>query len=102
MSRSGLIRKVDKVGRVAIPSSIRTSFNLREDSMVEFGVTGSTITLQRYSPVCFVCGDDKDTSLYRLNCRGGVENEVRLCKSCKNQLLTASPVLSPIDIKEEP
>lgn len=101
MPRSGLIRKVDKVGRVAIPSTIRNAFNLREDSMVEFGVAGNVITMQRYSPVCLICGDDKDTSLYRLKSKGGVESEVRLCKSCKNQLNTASPVVSPLDIKEE-
>lgn len=101
MSRSGLIRKVDKVGRVAIPSTIRTAFNLREDSMVEFGVVNNIITMQRYSPVCIICGEDKDTSLYRLKSRGGAENDIRLCKSCKNQLNTASPVFSPIS-KEDP
>lgn len=91
--RSGLIRRLDKVGRVAIPAPIRQALNISEGSMVEFGVQGSTVTLTRYSPVCFICGDDHDVARYRIKGRGGVENDCRICASCKQQINTASPIL---------
>lgn len=99
MNRSGLIRKLDKVGRVSLPTSIRNALNIREGSMVEFGVEGSTVTLTRYSPVCFICGDDHDVSKYQIKTRPGATEmaEVRICQSCKLQLTNAKPVSEPMD-----
>ena len=53
---SGIERKIDRLGRVVIPSSIRERFGLSEGSYVEVSIRDGMIVLTPMQACCPVCG----------------------------------------------
>jgi AbrB family looped-hinge helix DNA binding protein len=53
---SGIERKIDRLGRVVIPSSIRERFGLSEGTYVELSVREGTIVLTPMHDSCPICG----------------------------------------------
>lgn len=86
MNRSGLIRQIDKLGRVSIPAEIRRSLNIRERDMVEFSVSGSRVCIERYDTVCFVCGGNKDVETVVIKGDRESEHRFNVCRGCLKQL----------------
>ena len=78
MKSTGIIRKVDELGRVVIPIEIRNQFNIAEKDPIEIYVDGSTIILKKYEPNCIFCGN--------------TENLVALiCENCSKKIGTLQP-----------
>ena len=50
MRSTGIIRKVDGLGRIVIPMEVRRSLEIYENDHVSIGVDGETIVLQRHRP----------------------------------------------------
>lgn len=85
MNRSGLVRQLDKLGRVSIPAEIRRSLNIREKNMVEFSVDGSRVYFERYTKVCLLCGRSEDVEVVIIpDTNGG--HPTRVCRSCMLQI----------------
>ncbi len=59
MKATGIIRRVDELGRVVIPIEIRNQFNIVEKDPIEIYVDGSSIVLKKYEPNCIFCGSTK-------------------------------------------
>lgn len=77
---SGLTRKIDKVGRVSIPTSVRESVGLLEGDQVEFGVVGNRIYMERYSKTCIICGTNRNIESRLLT--GPKPKPVCICQTC--------------------
>lgn len=60
MKATGIIRRVDELGRVVIPIEIRNQFNIVEKDPIEIYVDGSSIVLKKYEPNCIFCGSTKN------------------------------------------
>ena len=71
MKSTGIIRKLDELGRIVLPIEIRRNFNLAEKDAVEIFVEGDSIILRKHQPNCIICGDDKNLLEYkgRLICK---------------------------------
>jgi AbrB family transcriptional regulator, transcriptional pleiotropic regulator of transition state genes len=54
--QTGIVRRIDELGRIVIPSEIRKRFGLGEKDPVEISVQGDTILLARPHYVCVFCG----------------------------------------------
>lgn len=65
MKSTGIIRKVDELGRVVIPMEIRNQFNIVEKDPIEIYVEGSCIVLKKYEPNCIFCGNTKNLVEYK-------------------------------------
>ena len=50
MKSTGVIRRVDELGRVVIPIELRTQFGISEKDPMEIYVDGSSIILRKYEP----------------------------------------------------
>jgi len=76
MKSTGIIRKLDELGRIVLPIEMRRSFNLAEKDAVEIYVEGDSIILRKHQPNCLVCGESKNLVEYKgkLFCRGCVKN----------------------------
>ena len=48
MKSTGIIRRVDELGRVVIPIEIRNQFNIIEKDPIEIYVEGGTIVLKKF------------------------------------------------------
>ena len=65
MKSTGIIRKVDELGRVVIPIEIRNKFDIAEKDPIEIYVDGSSIVLKKYEPNCVFCGNTKNLTTYK-------------------------------------
>ena len=50
MKCTGIIRRIDDLGRVVIPKEIRRTLNLKEGDPLELYVTNDMVCFQRYYP----------------------------------------------------
>lgn len=65
MKSTGIVRKVDELGRVVLPIELRRTLDIAEKDALEIYVDGSTIILKKYEPACLFCGDAKDVVVYK-------------------------------------
>ena len=59
MKSTGIVRRVDELGRVVIPIELRNKFGICEKDPIEIFVDGSSIILKKYEPklVCTKCAE---------------------------------------------
>ncbi|MBE3585956.1 MULTISPECIES: AbrB/MazE/SpoVT family DNA-binding domain-containing protein [Desulfofundulus] len=71
MKSTGVVRKVDELGRVVIPIELRRTLGIDEKDALEIYVDNEKIILKKYEPGCVFCGNASDVQLYRgkLVCR---------------------------------
>lgn len=50
MKATGMVRKIDELGRIVIPIELRRNFDLQEKDSVEIFVTDNVIILKKYLP----------------------------------------------------
>lgn len=65
MKSTGIIRRVDELGRVVIPIELRNKFGIAEKDPIEIFVDGSNIVLKKFEPNCIFCGSSKKLSEYK-------------------------------------
>ena len=63
--RTGIVRHIDELGRIVIPSEIRKRFGLVEKDAVEISVRGDTILLSKPRPACVFCGREDALAEHR-------------------------------------
>ncbi len=82
MKSTGIIRKVDELGRVVIPIEIRNQFNIAEKDPIEIYVDGSSIVLKKYEPNCIFCGNTENLMDY---------NDKLICEDCSKKISKLKP-----------
>lgn len=65
LKSTGIVRKVDELGRVVLPIELRRTLNIAEKDALEIYVDGETVILKKYEPACIFCGNAKNTILYK-------------------------------------
>lgn len=66
MKSTGIVRKVDELGRVVIPKELRRTIGIEEKDPLEIFVDGDKIILRKYEPnnTCMVTGMVMDKPFY--------------------------------------
>jgi len=65
MKSTGIIRKVDDLGRIVLPIELRRVLDIAERDELEIFVEGDRIVLQKYEPACVFCGSAPNLKSYR-------------------------------------
>ncbi len=65
MKSTGIVRKVDELGRIVLPIELRRTLDIAERDALEIYVDGASIVLRKYQPACVFCGDSKDVSVFK-------------------------------------
>ena len=65
MKSTGIVRKVDELGRVVIPIELRRTLGIEEKDSLEIYVEGERIILRKYEPACIFCGEAKDIANFK-------------------------------------
>ena len=60
MKSTGIVRKVDELGRVVIPIELRRTLKIEEKDSLEIYVDNDRIVLRKYEPGCLLCGSTDD------------------------------------------
>ncbi|MEB9377849.1 AbrB/MazE/SpoVT family DNA-binding domain-containing protein [Bacillus cereus] len=69
MKNTGVVRKVDELGRVLIPVELRRTLGIAEGTAVDFRVYGENIILKKQEKSCFVTGEVSDSNIELLGGR---------------------------------
>lgn len=77
MKSTGIVRKVDNLGRVVIPMELRNGLDINPGDALEIFTEGDKIIFRKYEPYCIFCGEVDDVINY------GPKN---VCKNCIGEL----------------
>ncbi len=65
MKSTGIVRKMDDLGRIVLPVELRRTLEIEEKDPLEIFIDGNTIILKKYQPACIFCGNAKDVFTYK-------------------------------------
>ena len=77
MKATGIVRKVDELGRIVIPIELRRTLDIAEKDALEIYTNEDTIVLKKYEPACIFCGKLKNV----INYKGK-----NVCRQCVDEL----------------
>ena len=77
MKSTGVVRKIDELGRIVLPSELRRVFGIREGDELEISVNGEQVILQKRQDLCLFCGGDNPAIEYKGR---------SVCSSCAGEL----------------
>lgn len=77
MKSTGMVRKVDELGRVVLPMELRKTLEIDDRAPLEIYVDGTMIILKKYEPGCLFCNDAKDVIDYKGK---------NICKNCMKDM----------------
>ena len=77
MKSTGMVRKIDELGRVVIPMEMRRSMNIEDGDAFEIFVDGEQIVLSKYLPLCIFCGGGEDIVEF---------SGKKICKHCRAEI----------------
>ena len=73
MKATGIVRRVDHLGRIVIPVELREVMDIKIKDALEIFTEDNTIILKKYEPSCVFCGESRDVIDYRGK---------KICKNC--------------------
>ena len=65
MKSTGIVRKVDELGRIVLPIELRRTLDIAEKDSMEIYIEGDSIILKKYQPACIFCDNEKDIIEFR-------------------------------------
>jgi len=65
MKATGIIRRIDDLGRIVLPAELRRSMDIGDKENMEIFVDGSNIVLKKYRPSCIFCDSFQDISIFK-------------------------------------
>ena len=77
MKSTGIVRKVDELGRIVLPIELRRTLNIAEKDSLEIYVDGPAIVLKKYQPACIFCDSAKDVVIFKGK---------NICSACMQEL----------------
>lgn len=77
MKATGIVRKVDEVGRIVLPVELRSVLSIDNKDSVEIFTEDDKIILKKYEPACIFCGETKDVLMFK---------NKQVCSGCAKEL----------------
>ena len=77
MKSTGIIRKVDDLGRIVLPIELRRVLDIAERDELEIFMENDRIILQKYEPTCIFCGSSRGLVTF---------NGKNVCQDCVEKL----------------
>ena len=77
MKSIGIVRRIDNLGRIVIPKSVRETLSIEDDAPLEVFIDEDRIILQKYQPSCIFC-DNADNIVFF--------NKKRICEECLEKI----------------
>ncbi len=77
MKATGIVRKVDELGRIVLPIELRRTLDIDIKDSLEIYVDQDQIILRKYEPTCIFCGSSKNISTFKGK---------TVCSACRKEL----------------
>ena len=76
MKATGIVRKIDELGRIVLPKELRDNLGIEEGTPLEIFVDGEFIMIRKYAPGCIFCGEETSSEY----------QGKKVCESCRADL----------------
>ncbi len=77
MKSTGIVRKVDELGRIVIPKELTRTLDIKTKDPLEIYIDADSIILRKYEPGCIFCNESSDVVFYK---------NKYICKNCLHEL----------------
>ncbi len=77
MKSTGIVRKVDELGRVVLPIELRRTLDIEIKDALEIYVENDSIILKKYEPSCIFCGSSENVKEFKGK---------NICDACYNEI----------------
>lgn len=81
MKSTGIVRRIDDLGRIVLPIELRRTLDIGERETMEIFVEGFSVVLKKYRPTCIFCDSSRDIAIFRGK---------NLCPKCLKELVELS------------
>ncbi len=78
---TGIVRKVDELGRIVIPIELRRNLDIEEKDSLEIYVEDDHIILKKYSPACSFCASADGITVFKGR---------NICQKCLDEICSLS------------
>lgn len=78
MKSTGIVRKIDKLGRIVIPKEMRQVLNMGDYDELEIGIEGNKIFIQKQNTGCVVCNEMENLS--------EIKEDKYMCITCISEI----------------
>lgn len=86
MKATGIVRRIDDLGRFVIPMELRRHLGIDEGDPLEVYLSGEHIVIAKYSESCRLCGQIEGVA--------DVDG-VKFCNTCLRKVLEAAEDVQP-------
>ncbi len=77
MKSTGIVRKIDELGRIVLPIELRRTMGISDKDALEIYVDEESIILKKYTPACIFCNSANDITVYKGK---------NVCRECAKEL----------------
>ena len=78
MKSTGIVRKVDELGRIVLPIELRRVMDIQIKDSLEIIAEDDRIILRKYEPSCVFCSSKENLEDFKGRC---------ICKKCREELV---------------
>lgn len=75
MKSTGIVRKVDELGRIVLPIEIRKIMDIKDKDSIEIFTDDNRIILAKYHPACTFCSNADESNMRYFEGK-------RICRDC--------------------
>ena len=83
MKSTGIVRRIDELGRIVLPIELRRTLDIGERETMEIFVEGSSVVLKKHRPTWIFCDSAKDIAIFKGK---------NICPKCLSELKRAAEV----------
>lgn len=73
MKETGIVRKIDELGRIVLPKELRRTLNIEVKDPLGIYVESDYVILKKYNPSCIFCGSMEELDEFQGK---------KICKKC--------------------
>ena len=77
MKSTGIVRKIDNLGRITLPIELRRNLDVECGDPLEIYTETNSIVLKKYEPDCVFCGSTEKLTNYRGK---------NVCEACRAEM----------------
>lgn len=78
MKATGIVRRVDQLGRIVLPKELRENLEIDKKDPMEIYIDSETVILKKYQPGCTLCGNVEDLA---------TKEDKNICMNCVEDLV---------------
>lgn len=73
MKATGIVRRLDSLGRIVLPAELRRIMSIRTKDPIEIFADSDSIVIQKYKEKCYICSNEENLNTFK---------KKRICKDC--------------------